>query len=280
MGRRLPPHVLPYQGSKRKLAPQILAALEGRRFERMIEPFCGSAAMTLAAAHVNVAERYRLGDSCGPIAALWTSVIADPQALADGYEALWLGQRDDTRSHYLAVRGAFWLQPTPAALLYLLSRAVKNAARWSQDGRFNQSADHRRRGVHPDRMRAQIEAASTLLAPRTDVVEGDFEALIADAGPRDLVYLDPPYGGTSTGKDRRYASGLQREVLIAAVERLRGQGAAVVLSYDGSTGQRSYGPRLPAELGLRLLSLDAGRSSQATLLGRDERTLESLYVAF
>jgi DNA adenine methylase len=56
-------------------------------------------------------------------------------------------------------------------------------------------------------------------------------------------------------------------------------GVATVLSYDGATGDKVYGPPLPADLGLRHLALPAGRSAQATLLGRDEQTVESLWVS-
>ncbi len=45
------------------------------------------------------------------------------------------------------------------------------------------------------------------------------------------------------------------------------------------TGERTYGPPLPAALGLSRLLLDAGTSSQATLLGRAEKTVESLYLS-
>ena len=40
-----------------------------------------------------------------------------------------------------------------------------------------------------------------------------------------------------------------------------------------------HGRPLPVRLGLQLVELDAGRSSQATLLGRDEITVESLYIS-
>ncbi len=42
---------------------------------------------------------------------------------------------------------------------------------------------------------------------------------------------------------------------------------------------RSYGKPLPAKLHLTLVEIEAGRSSQATLLGRDEMTVESLYLS-
>jgi DNA adenine methylase len=36
---------------------------------------------------------------------------------------------------------------------------------------------------------------------------------------------------------------------------------------------------LPAKLHLTLVELEAGRSTQSTLLGRDEMTIESLYLS-
>jgi len=52
-----------------------------------------------------------------------------------------------------------------------------------------------------------------------------------------------------------------------------------LLSYDGRCGTRSYGEPLPAGLRLTHLELEAGRSSQATLAGRAEHTVESLYMS-
>jgi DNA adenine methylase len=51
-----------------------------------------------------------------------------------------------------------------------------------------------------------------------------------------------------------------------------------ILSYDGFCGGRSYGEPVPKTVAHRIL-LDVGRSSQATLNGRDETTIESLYVS-
>jgi DNA adenine methylase len=52
-----------------------------------------------------------------------------------------------------------------------------------------------------------------------------------------------------------------------------------LVSYDGRLGNRSYGKPLPAKLKLTLVEIEAGRSSQATLLGREEMTVESLYLS-
>ena len=56
------PHPIPYQGSKRKLAPVIDRYLPGN-IRTFYEPFAGSAAMTIYAAHHQRAARFVLGDS-------------------------------------------------------------------------------------------------------------------------------------------------------------------------------------------------------------------------
>jgi DNA adenine methylase len=45
------------------------------------------------------------------------------------------------------------------------------------------------------------------------------------------------------------------------------------------TGDRIHGRKLPERLRLHWIELHAGRSSQATLLGREEITVESLYLS-
>lgn len=46
------PHIVQYQGSKRNLAPQILPYFP-QRFNRLIEPFAGMAAITIAVSRLN-----------------------------------------------------------------------------------------------------------------------------------------------------------------------------------------------------------------------------------
>ena len=272
------PHPIPYQGSKRRLAAAILAHAPARS-HRLIEPFAGSAAVTLAAASSGLARRYVLADRLEPLAALWRSILTEPTRTAARYARLWRAQTADPASHYLSVRRRFNKSGDPVALLYLLARCVKNAVRFNAAGAFNQAADHRRAGVHPDRMRRHIDGAAALLAARTHVTAGDYRAVLAGAGPRDLVYLDPPYQGVSQSRDRRYVAPLDLDRFVAELERLNRRGVPYLVSFDGSSGGRSYGPPLPAELGLTRVMLAAGQSSQATLTGRIAHTVESLYLS-
>ena len=267
------PHPIPYQGSKRLLAASILARTGERRFERLLEPFAGSGAITIAAAAAGVADEYVLADSLPALCDLWLSLLAEPARLADDYESLWAA------GDYARVRAQFNATGGAARLLYLLARCVKNAPRFNRAGAFNQSPDRRRRGTHPDTMRRELGGASALLAGRTEVRCGDFEAVLADATGADLVYLDPPWEGTSTGPDRRYHAWPERERLIAALEDLHRREVPYLLSYDGRHGAKTYGDWLPDSIGARRLELRAGRSSQATLSGSSVVTFESLYVS-
>ena len=163
-------------------------------------------------------------------------------------------------------------------MLYLLARCVKNSVRFNPSGQFNQSPDKRRTGTQPKTMRADLNAAHRLLRGRAQAVTSDFMTLFEEASPGDFFYLDPPYQGTSEGRDQRYFESVSRERIIDGLALLNEKGIPFVLSYDGSCGNMNYGEPLPADLADRVL-LDVGRSSQATLNGKDHVTIESLYIS-
>lgn len=272
------PHPIPYQGSKRRLAEAILSQIPPDRFRRLVEPFAGSAAVTLASAARNMFACYLIGDALEPLAELWQTVLLDPRAIADGYESLWLRERAKPIDAYYEIRDEFNMDKEPSKLLYLLARCVKNAVRFNPSGSFNQSPDKRRKGTHPSLMRVELFAAHRLLRNRTEARASDFSCLLAEATDSDMVYLDPPYQGTSDGRDSRYIQGVSRDTIIRALADLNERGVQFILSYDGSCGNRSYGEPLPAELASQIC-LDVGRSSQATLNGVVGTTIESLYIS-
>jgi DNA adenine methylase len=271
------PHVLPYQGSKRRLAHAIVPLLPADT-ARLVEPFAGSAAVSLAARHLRIGHAARLGDINEPLVELWREILGDPGALADEYQRMWLEQRDDPRAYFVAVRAAFNRGHSPRDLLYLLARCVKAAVRYNGDGDFNQGADHRRLGVRPHLMRDRLTRASGVLAG-SRVLVADYVDLLADAGAGDVVYLDPPYQGVSAARDHRYVAGLPRDEFVGQLASAVDRGTSFLVSYDGRSGDRLYGEPLPAELGLLHLHLRAGTSSQATLNGLAAVTVESLYVS-
>lgn len=271
------PHPIPYQGSKRSLAPMI-----GRYFPRgvatLYEPFAGSAAMTIYAAHHRLAERFVVADSLEPMVDLLRSIVEQPDQTAARYREVWHGQQPGELGYFNEVRERYNSERDPVDLLYLICRCVKNAVRFNGNGRFTQSVDKRRLGQHPDKLASAVAGVSSILRGRIEFRVGDWKDTTADARPTDFVYMDPPYLGTSIGRDKRYHQQLTQEALCVGLEGLLGRGVAFALSYDGMTGGREYGPPLPESLGLTRLLLHAGTSSQATLSGRKEETVESLYV--
>ncbi len=88
------PQPFPYQGSKRNLAPAILRHLP-KGVGTLIEPFAGSAAITIAVAANNLAEKFVINDSNQPLIALWWEIINRPEKLARCYESLWREQHTD-----------------------------------------------------------------------------------------------------------------------------------------------------------------------------------------
>lgn len=271
------PHPLPYQGSKRKLAPLIGEFIE-RNVSTWYEPFAGSIAMTIWAVNHNVAKHYVIGDSLIPICYLWKAIINSPESVSGRYAEIWRGQKPGDHNYFNQVRERYNSNQDPVDLLYLICRCVKNAVRFNRCGNFTQSADKRRVGMNPEKMRKAVFAVSSLLKGKAEVRTGDWQKTISDVSPEDYVYLDPPYLGTSVGRDKRYAHQMERDILVAGLVKLIRSGIPFSLSYDGTTGGREYGPPLPEELGMTRLLLDAGISAQSTLNGKIEKTVESLYV--
>lgn len=272
------PHPIPYQGSKRNLAAQILACFPPR-IEVLLEPFAGSGAITLAAADRGLAERHHLNDLNAPLMDLWRTIVEEPHQLAKQYEALWLAQHGDRREYYDQIRDEFNRTRRPQHLLYLLARCVKASVRYNADGDFNQSPDNRRMGALPETMREQILGASFLLKGRTEFSAEDYRTVMARASVGDLIYLDPPYQGVCGERDPRYLRGVLFDEFVEALEVLNVRDIGYIVSYDGRTGDKVHGRPLPRDLRLKRIELNAGRSSQETLLGREAITYESLYLS-
>ena len=95
----------------------------------------------------------------------------------------------------------------------------------------------------------------------------------------DLIYLDPPYQGVSGGRDPRYVKGVWYDEFVQGLETLNARDISYIVSYDGRTNDRLHGRPLPRDLRLRHIELEAGRSSQETLLGASAVTYESLYLS-
>ncbi len=272
------PHPIPYQGSKRGLARAIIACFP-QDAARLVEPFAGSAAVSLAAAYYGKARTFLLNDLNQALMNLWDEIVNRPNNIAGAYEKLWTAQMGQERGYYDFVRAQFNQTQRADYLLYLLVRCVKASVRYNANGEFNQSPDNRRKGAHPDTLRENIVGASRLLSGKTALTAQDYRQAMAQVTPSDIVYMDPPYQGVCADRDPRYIEGLSFDGLVETLDGLNVKRISFILSYDGRTGAKVFGQPLPKSLGLTRIELDAGPSSQATLLGRAANTFESLYLS-
>lgn len=276
------PHLVQYQGSKRNLAPQILQYIPNR-FNRLIEPFAGMAAITIAVSKQGRAEHYLLNDLNEPLVNILKEAINNPKQLIEDYTRVWneqLTYQGGSVEHFYKVRNDFNNGNQCAAnMLYLLARCVKGSVRYSSSGQFNQSPDKRRMGTNPKNLARNVFLISSLLKNKTDFFSVDYREVTKRARPGDVVYLDPPYQGVCSSRDSRYFSGIDYNEFVECVEDLNKRDIDFIISYDGTCGDKLYGTDLPDTLGLRKIMLNAGLSSQSLLLGKKETTIEALYLS-
>ncbi len=276
------PHIVQYQGSKRILAPQILQYMP-RKINRLIEPFSGMAAITIAVAMQKRASQYLVNDLNEPLVRVLSEAVNDPIGLVKSYKKVWEKQFDfigGSIEHYYKVRDDFNAGDKSAAnMLYLLARCVKGSVRYSSAGLFNQSPDKRRNGTSPKNIEKNILIISSILKGKADFMSKDYREVLKLARPGDVVYMDPPYQGVCSNRDNRYFSGIDFNEFIEAIEDLNKRKIDYIISYDGSCGDKQYGVDLPEFLGLKKVLLKAGLSSQSLLLGKREITFESLYLS-
>lgn len=206
-----------YQGSKRALASVILRQFPAN-VVRLVEPFCGSAALSIAAAAHGRARKFWLNDCNKPLAELLALMIDSPKEVAESYAELWRGHDVDTLEHYYQVRESFNRSQEPRLLLYLLARCVKGAVRYNAEGLFNQSPDKRRLGTLPATMKENIFTVSTLLRGKTSVTSLGYEDVLAKVRDDDFVYMDPPYQGVCGERDSRYFARISFDGFVEELE--------------------------------------------------------------
>ncbi len=272
------PHPIPYQGSKRNLASQILRFFP-ENIDRLIEPFAGSAALSIASAFYFKSEKFIINDINSPLVKLLDQIINDTENIVKHYHDIWHAQLGQEEEYYYKIRDKFNSTQKPDYLLFLLAKCVKAAVRYNLNGEFNQSPDKRRKGKKPENMRNDIIGVSNLLKNKTTLYSTDYNDILELATTNDLIYLDPPYQGTGKNGGFSYLKGVNYEDFIISLYKLNKKNIPYILSYDGRTGNKTYGKELPNKLNLTKIEIDAGRSSIATLLNRTDKTYEALYIS-
>ena len=239
------PHPIQYQGSKRNLAPIILRYFP-KAVNRLVEPFAGSAAISIAAAAKGLVQRYWINDLNHALTELLELVAEKPEELSDFYEQLWNHQHPDSIDQFYRVRDEFNRTHDPRLFLYLLARCVKGSVRYNSEGLLNQSPDKRRLGTRPETMRKNIMGVACLLKGKAAFTSLDYRDVFKRVEQNDLIYMDPPYQGVCGHRDARYYSGISHEEFVEALQELTARNLLFIISYDGRRGDKTFGEFLPS----------------------------------
>ncbi len=227
------PHpFLKWAGGKRGLLDRILPRLP-ERIETYVEPFVGGGAVFFELARLRRFKRAILGDRNPELVEAWRAVKHHPEALIDEIE----GWAYDERVYY-AVRDLDPATLPPvrraARTLWLNRTGFNGLYRMNQSGKFNVPFG---RHANPTLVNAENILACSRSLRDVDILEGDFEAILADprVDDRAVVYLDPPYWPVSrtanfTAYDPFPFGAAEQGRLRDAFIDLRARGAYGVLS--------------------------------------------------
>ena len=279
------PHLVQYQGSKRIIAPEIVKYFP-KTFDRLIEPFSGTCAVSILTALEKKCDKFWINDINEPLIRLLQECVNNPEGLVAAYSDIWSGQfceGNNNIEYFYKIRDEFNQGfDDPARMLFLLARIVKGAVRYNSNGELNQSCDKRRSGTKPKLIENNAYSISNLLKGKIKFSSMDYKKVLAMAKPGDIVYMDPPYQGTSKSdnkRDNRYIQGVEFEEFVKELKKLNDRDIDYIVSYDGKTGDKIIGKSLPDWLELTHIYINAGVSSQGILNGKKEITYESLYVS-
>jgi DNA adenine methylase len=230
---------LKYLGGKSRQLGMILPLLPGGEAGRIVEPFCGSAVVS-----VNHPSRTKwLNDIDAHIMALWRAVMRDPDGLIDDCERIWK-QYPNTREGFELARARFNAMPNPDLLLFLNKTSFNGMLRRNKKGWVNSPFGAMKAPRIPVDDILRYHAA--LACPDTLLTSMDFEKVIDQCGAGDILYCDPPFAPLSktasyTGYTGEWRGEDDLVRLDAALTHATKRGAlAVVSASDTEVSRRAH----------------------------------------
>ena len=232
---------LKWAGGKHKLAPFIASHMPTGRRERLVEPFCGSAAVSLALDF----DAYLLGDSNPDLIALFQALVQHGQGFID-YAKSFFTPAHNTPECFYDLRERFNLlsgsEEKSALFVYLNRHAFNGLCRYNSKGQFNVPFGRYKAPYFPEReMQAFIGKSA-----RMTLHCGDFGEVFAATQPGDVIYCDPPYVPLSqTASFTAYAAngfGMDEQKRLARLAMQAGQyrKLALISNHDTPDTRKLY----------------------------------------
>lgn len=262
---------LKWAGGKRRLVPTIRERLLAVPAQRLVEPFVGSAAVSLAL-HDEVATLL-LNDANRDLVAVYRHLKERPKVFLEQTRRCFSPENNAADAYY-AFRDRFnearhGSLERASLFVYLNRHGYNGLCRYNASGLYNVPFGRYVKPRCPDR---DMEAAAGVLALST-VTHGDFEDVIDACGEGDAVYCDPPYVPLSrTAKFAQYEKEgfdfAAQQRLAAAAQRAARRGATVVISNHDTPETRALyqGARLSFLAVQRMISRDGDNREKASEL--------------
>ena len=234
---------LKWAGGKSQLLPEILERLPAE-IDTYYEPFVGGGAVFFALAAKRRFKRAVLTDRNQDLVDVYRALQEDVDKVI---RALRTHAERHTEEHYYEVRAQSprSLAQRAARIIYLNKTGYNGLYRVNSSGRFNVPFG---RYANPGILdEPNLRAVSSVLA-KVKLGTTDFAGVCDQAGPRDAVYLDPPYLPLSkTAYFTAYAReqfGLEEHRRLALVfgQLARRRVAAVLSNSDTAETRALYAP--------------------------------------
>lgn len=220
---------------------KFLSLLGESKFDRMIDPFCGSGSVILQGMQKNIAKEYLACDVFSPIVDLLESIKVEPEKLLKAYAALC-----QSPSKFFSVGS-----PGITALMDQNSDPIKKAAHWLYlvtrlqnnrpvfDGNTLVSPLEPQAKISHAELSNRISEINSLFSSRTvQFKKTNAKILFENLTLRDndFVFLDPPYPASEDPKQtifyRSEKDAELFEIVIKIIQQLNKNNVRFIFNYD------------------------------------------------
>lgn len=232
--------IVKWSGSKRIQSEQIVSYFP-EYMETYYEPFCGGCSVLyqLMVSEEKFARDFVCSDTNPDLISLWNTVKDSPEQLFSEYCRMWEKMRsmDDTgmkRAYFEEVRAEFNRTRDPVLFFFITRTCTNGIPRYNMNREFNGTLHLTRDGIKPKRLQPVIMGWSGLLNENEVTFRCcDYREIFGMVEEDDLLYLDPPYENTRSGK---YFGKVDFPDFFNRLKILDSRGMRFVLSYDGRAG--------------------------------------------
>lgn len=263
--------VIKWSGSKRVVAEQLAEYfLPAKTY---YEPFVGGGSMM----PFSKSNRGMASDIIPELISLWKEIKEDPEKVSVEYAERWKRLQTEGYQVYYEIRDSFNATRNPMDFLFLTRTCLNGMIRYNSAGEFNNSLHLTRPGIAPDRLEMIIRQWHRYIR-KFEFLNTDYRECLKDVKAGDFVFLDPPYGGT---KSRYTQTPFSLDDFYQTLEGLNSKGVNWMLTFDGSSGERTYSFAPPEELYKVTFKVKTGKSAFRKVIDKVQEDIqESVYLNY